>query len=175
MRRVEVVAYNPGWPQMFEDEARILRVALGIELVAIHHIGSTAIPGLCAKPIIDLLAEARDIDNIDSFNPVMEALGYIPKGEFGIPRRRFFIKGTEDERTHHLHIFQTGGSEVTRHLLFRDYLRTHPEDAAVYARLKQKLALIFPEDIESYISGKDSLIREMDRRAVAWQLSANTI
>jgi GrpB-like predicted nucleotidyltransferase (UPF0157 family) len=102
----------------------------------------------------------------------MMRLGYQPKGEFGIPGRRFFIKGNDSARTHHVHVFQTGDPEVERHLGFRDYMIAHPQEAQAYHRLKEELAQKFPEDIESYIEGKDGFIKEMNRKAKAWRESS---
>jgi GrpB-like predicted nucleotidyltransferase (UPF0157 family) len=146
-----------------------ITAVFGREVVAIHHIGSTAIPNICAKPIIDVLVEVQDIEKIDDFNEKMTHEGYQPKGEFGIPGRRFFIKGDDATRTHHLHVFQTGHPDVERHLAFRDYMIAHPEEAQVYSRLKEELAQRFPEDIEGYMAGKDDLIKETDRKARAWR------
>jgi len=169
IRQVEVVPYDPNWAESFQAEADEIRRILGQEVVAVHHIGSTAIPNLSAKPIVDLLVEVRDIEKIDAFNGKMSQLGYLPKGENGIPGRRFFIKGDEIHRTHHVHIFQTGHPDVERHLNFRDYLIAHPEDALAYGRLKQELARRFPTDIDSYVAGKDEFIKGIDRKAQAWK------
>ncbi len=94
--------------------------------------------------------------------------GYRPQGEFGIPGRRFFVKGSDAQRTHHVHAFQAGDTEIERHLNLREYMIAHPEEAQVYSRLKQELALEFPEDIEGYMEGKDGFIKEVDKRAGAW-------
>jgi GrpB-like predicted nucleotidyltransferase (UPF0157 family) len=168
VRKVEVVAYNPEWPTMFEKEAAILRGVLGKELVRIHHIGSTSVPGLSAKAIIDLLAEVRNIEKLDNLNEKMIASGYTPKGEYGIPGRRYFFRGSEEKHSYHLHAFQEGNPEIERHLLFRDFLRSHLQEASEYAYLKELLALKFPSDIEAYMQGKDALIKEIDRKARTW-------
>lgn len=168
-RRIEATSYKPEWPERFEEEARELASIFGDEIVATHHIGSTAIPGISAKPIIDILVEVRDIERIDDFNAEMVARGYVPKGEFGIPRRRFFIKGSETARTHHIHVFEVGNPESVRHLAFRDHLRTHAEAAQAYSRLKEELARRFPHDIDAYIAGKDGFVEEIERKALAWR------
>jgi len=168
-RHVQVVPPNPRWAALFQAEAAIITQALGQEVVAIHHIGSTAIPGISAKPIIDILVDVRDILRIDACNPAMLRLGYEPKGEYGIPGRRFFIKGGDEQRSHHVHVFQCGNPEIQRHLDFRDYLIAHPETAQEYSQLKQELARRFPTDIDAYMAGKDAFIREIDRRACAWR------
>lgn len=170
LRKVEVVAPDARWPALYQEEAAKLAPLLGEELVAIHHIGSTSIPGMPAKPIIDLLVEVRDIEAIDAYNDGMRRLGYQPKGENGIPLRRYFNKGGA-ERTHHVHVFQTGSDHVTRHVAFRDYLTSHPEDAKRYADLKIELARRFPSDINAYIEGKDALVKELEAKALNWQAS----
>jgi GrpB-like predicted nucleotidyltransferase (UPF0157 family) len=101
--RVVVTNYNPQWPGMFEAEVDIIRKVFGEELTAVHHIGSTSVPGLKAKPIIDIMLLVRNIEVVDKFNDKMIELGYEPMGEYGIPRRRFFRKGGHN-RTHHVHI-----------------------------------------------------------------------
>jgi GrpB-like predicted nucleotidyltransferase (UPF0157 family) len=171
-RRIEIVPYNSGWLRYFEEEAARLVAIFGQEIVAIHHIGSTAIPGIKAKPIVDMLVEVRDIEKIDTFNATMSRLGYLPRGEFGIAGRRYFIKGNEIHRTHHIHMYQTGHPDIARHLDFRDYLIAHPEDAQAYSRLKEDLARRYPTDAASYVAGKDGLVKELDRKAKAWRETA---
>lgn len=105
---------------MFKEEAAKLQTIFGNEIVDIHHIGSTSVPGLKAKPIIDIMPVVRDINTVDNYNIYMQEIGYEPKGENGIPKRRYFQKGGEN-RTHHVHIYQTGSYEIKRHLAFRDY------------------------------------------------------
>ena len=129
MRKIAVLPHNHNWSDMFKAEAEKITASLGEEVLEIHHIGSTAIPNISAKPIIDILVVVRDIDKIDKFNYEMIDQGYIPMGEFGISRRRFFIKGSDSNRTHHIHIFQTGDTQIERHLNFRDYLIARPAEA----------------------------------------------
>ena len=172
-RKIEVVPHNPTWAAMFQAEADQLATIFGAEALAIEHIGSSAIPGIKAKPIIDILVAARDIEQIDDFNEQMMALGYEPHGEFGIPGRRYFSTGhSAADRPRHVHVFQSDNPDVARHIDFRDYLRAHPEDAQAYSRLKETLAEKFPNDGESYTGGKSDFIREMDRRAAAWKANA---
>jgi GrpB-like predicted nucleotidyltransferase (UPF0157 family) len=168
MRRVEVVPHSPGWAAEFRAEADRLADRLGDEVVAVHHVGSTAIPGISAKPIIDLLLEAREVERLDGFHSEMAALGYEARGEFGIPGRRFFVKSAGPRRTHHIHAFATGDPELERHLAFRDYMISHPDEARAYGRLKESLAEEFPTDIEGYMVGKDAFIKETEKVALAW-------
>lgn len=158
--KVKVTDYNPEWPAMFQsEEARLKQVFLD-EVIMIHHIGSTSVPGIKAKPIIDIMPLVKDINVIDRLNSRLMELGYEPMGEFGIPGRRFFRRGG-DVRTHHVHVFQAGSIEIERHLAFRDYLRAHPEEAKKYGELKERLAKEFPNDIEGYIAGKDTFVKTL--------------
>src|SRR5690606_26743872 len=125
MRKVNVSPYDKQWPVLFENEAQEIKRILGEELLDIHHLRSTSVPGLAAKSIIDMLAVVRNIEAVEGFNAELRTIGYTGKGENGIAGRRYFQKGG-DERTHHLHIYQSGSPEIERHLVFRDYLRAHP-------------------------------------------------
>jgi GrpB-like predicted nucleotidyltransferase (UPF0157 family) len=167
-RHIVVVPYDTTWAELYTAEAEKLRAVFGSLLLEIHHIGSTSIPGLAAKPVIDILPLVTDIEQVDALNDDMAALGYIAKGEAGISGRRFFIKPSESERTHHVHTFQVGDPEGTRHLAFRAYLIAHPELIAEYAALKIKLAEQFPTDIYGYMDGKDSWIKAVEQKAVLW-------
>lgn len=167
MRKVEVVEHSNDWKKQFEEEAKLIRSIFTSEIVAIHHIGSTAVAGLAAKPIIDILAEVRDIEKVHTYNDRMITLGYVPKGENGLPGRRYFQKGG-DKRTHHVHIYEAGDDEIERHLVFRDYLREHPQAIKEYGTLKVELAKQYPYDISAYIDGKDSFVSEMEQKAIRW-------
>jgi GrpB-like predicted nucleotidyltransferase (UPF0157 family) len=138
---------------------------LGDLIIEIHHIGSTSIPNAAAKPIIDIMPVVTEIVKIDALDDQFSGIGYVPKGEYGIAGRRFFTKDTAGERSHHLHIFHAGNPEINRHLAFRDYLRSHPDELAHYCKLKIGLAERYPYDINSYMDGKDAFIKEIDRRA----------
>ncbi len=160
--------HSSRWAGEFRAEAERLTAALGDEVVAVHHVGSTAIPGISAKPIIDILLEVREVERLDDLGSEMSGLGYEARGEFGLPGRRFFVKHAGERRTHHIHAYKTGNPELERHLAFRDYMISHPEDAEAYGRLKEELARRFSTDIEGYMDGKDAFIKEMERRALAW-------
>jgi len=168
-RQIQVVPYDPMWPARFRAEALRLRSLLGDNAVAFHHIGSTAIPEIMSKPIIDILVEVRDLAGVDALDEKMKRHGYLPKGEFGIPGRRYFRKGTDTQHTHHVHIFQTGDPHIERHIIFRDYLRAHPDEAQAYSRLKEELARKFPEDAEGYMDGKEGFIQEIEKKAKIWK------
>jgi GrpB-like predicted nucleotidyltransferase (UPF0157 family) len=109
----------------------------------------------------------RDICTVDAYNPVMQALGYRPMGEFGIAQRRYFPKGG-NHRTHHVHVFAAGNPAATRHLAFRDYLTAFPEKARAYSELKHGLAAGYPTDIGAYVAGKEALVSQLATEASAW-------
>jgi len=170
MKKVCVVDYKPSWLSNFEAEQKTLQHTFLDQAISINHIGSTSIPNLAAKPVIDILIEAKDINNVDELNNTLEALGYQAKGEFGMPGRRFFIKNdASGERSYQIHVFETGNKELHRHLTFRDYMRAHPEEAVVYGNLKKELAKEFPHDIHAYCCGKDAYIKGIDKKAAEWQ------
>lgn len=160
-RIIEVVPYNPEWPQMFEAEAALIKKALGDNCIAIHHIGSTSIPGLNAKPIIDILPVVIDILKVKA--KPMEALGYQAKGEYGMAFRRYFQK-EGDIRTHQVHVFEKCDPEIDRYLKFRDWMRSNPDDAKAYEALKSELAAKFPNDILSYCNGNDTFVASIDKK-----------
>lgn len=172
-REVKVVSYDGEWPKLYQIEVTRLQNVLGHEIVSAHHIGSTAIPGMSAKPIIDILLEVRGISKVDEYNDDMMKLGYRPRGELGIPGRRYFSRVEPVEvRTHHIHAYQSGNKSIERHLAFRDYMVVHPKDAREYAQLKMDLAKKFPLDIDGYIKGKESYVDDMEKRAIGWYRSS---
>lgn len=166
-RTMEVVPYNPDWIKEFEAEKSKINAIMEKEIIAIHHIGSTSIPGIYAKPVIDLLIAIKDINAIDKYDSQMKALGYLPKGENGIEGRRFYLKG-EYDRTHHVHVFQVNSSEIERHLIFRDYMIAHPQEAKAYEELKRGLAEKYRYDNEGYCTGKNDFIQDIDQKAELW-------
>jgi len=168
--KVEVHPPNPAWKTEFESEAQQVKQALGDNVVTIHHIGSTSIPYIYAKPIIDLLVEVQAIADVDRHNDNMIKLGYEVMGEYGIPGRRYFRKETASgTRTHHVHVFEVASPEVKRHLAFRDFMIAHPEYAQQYSELKRQLAAQHHDDIDSYMHGKHEFIQEMERQALEWK------
>lgn len=161
-RIVEVVPYNSAWEQKFEDEAKKIKKIFEEIFVDIYHIGSTAVPRVKAKPIIDILVEVKDINKVDSYNKQMEELSYVALGEYGIPKRRFFQKGGNN-RTHHVHIFEQASPQIKRYIDFRDYLISNLKVAREYSLLKEKLAEKYRYDIDKYQEGKESFIKKIDK------------
>jgi GrpB-like predicted nucleotidyltransferase (UPF0157 family) len=157
-----IVDYDPAWSVMFEQERSILDTALGSFLVTCEHVGSTAVPGLAAKPIIDLLVGVRSLAEAESHCiEALEALGYthIPDYKSWLADELFFRKGIPGPWTHHIHMMQPSSPLWECRLLFRDYLRTHWEAADAYANLKRSLAIECGDNIAA---GKDRLHRRND-------------
>lgn len=165
--KIEIVSYNPDWSNLFEDEKKALHRILGSVAENIHHIGSTAVYDLAAKPVIDIMIEVNALDALDAHEDQIIALNYEAKGEFGIDGRRYYRKGG-DNRTHQIHAFKKGDSNILRHLAFRDYLRHHTSVRAQYANLKTRVALSCNNDIDRYCSGKDQFIRFHEMKALDW-------
>jgi GrpB-like predicted nucleotidyltransferase (UPF0157 family) len=165
MRVVEILEYDGSWPALFEAECAVLRGVLGDVAVAIHHIGSTAVPGLAAKPVIDILVEVGNLDLLDALNDRMLSIGYEAKGEYGIPGRRYFPKGG-DCRTHHLHAFASGDFGLHRHLAVRDYLCCHADVAVEYAQVKRAAAAKCGNDLEKYCDAKDAYVKRLESVAL---------
>ena len=158
-----IAPYDPQWPILFEQEKHLLIEALNKWPLIIEHIGSTAVPGLAAKPIIDIMI---GIESLEMANPEFIAalahLGYeyVPEYEKEIPDRRYFRKNSQEGvRTHQIHVAQQASEFWHRHLTFRDYLRTHPEAAQEYAELKQHLATMYT-DTQEYAQAKSDFIQK---------------
>lgn len=166
MRTVVIVPYDDKWPEMFEIESLLIKTLLGAVAVSVHHIGSTSVPGLSAKPIIDILVEVTDINELDAYNLAMVSAGYIPRGENGIPGRRYFIKGG-GQRSHQVHAFAIGDLQVLRHLIFRDYLRKNRDIAGEYAEIKHSAALLSQNDVHRYSALKADFIAHHLRLALS--------
>jgi GrpB-like predicted nucleotidyltransferase (UPF0157 family) len=160
--------YSPDWPAAFNQEAERLQPLLGDELVVVHHIGSTSVPGLAAKPIIDMLPLVRDIARVDALTPALQAAGYKAWGEYGLPGRRYFTRDRDAYRTHNIHVYQADDPAIDRHLAFRDYLRSHDEARREYEALKRQVYALHPADISAYNDGKDAWIKQVERAALEW-------
>lgn len=167
MRKVEVQEFKEIWRELFLLEARKIEHVFGENMIEIHHIGSTAVDGLKAKPVIDILPVVDDLAYVDHQNVQMESLGYEVMGEHGLPGRRFFRKGG-DQRSHHVHLYEKGHPDIDRHLAFRDYLSEHEEDRLRYSEKKAELAERFRYEMEAYIEGKNPLVEEIEAKALEW-------
>ena len=169
---INVVPYRTEWPTLFQTEKKLLEDIISPEnLVTILHIGSTSVPGLFAKPIIDILIIVKDIEALDLDDEHFINLGYLPKGEFGIKGRRYYPKGG-DKRTHHIHAFQYDNLyDIERHILVRDYLRSHETKRQAYAAIKIEGAALNPADIDGYGDHKDAFVKQLEKDALIWYLS----
>jgi GrpB-like predicted nucleotidyltransferase (UPF0157 family) len=167
---VELVPHRPEWAEMARSESVRLKEALGDMLLAVHHIGSTAIPGIMAKPIVDLIPQVRDIDELNAAMPRLEALGYECLGEFGLPGRRYchLTDPITGKRKFQLHGYARGAGGMPRHLAFRDYLRAHPAIAKQYEAEKIRAAALHPDDVMAYNEAKNDWIKRAEREALAW-------
>jgi len=172
---IVVSDYDPNWPALFAQERTRIAQALGAFASAIEHVGSTAVPGLPSKPIIDLLVGVRSLDEAGQrcIKP-LEALGYIYMPDYAswIPGELFFRKGPPGPWTHHLHMMEPSHPRWEARLVFRDYLRAHREAARAYADIKRALAASSKDDIEAYRTGKDAFVQENMAKARAWRAAA---
>jgi GrpB-like predicted nucleotidyltransferase (UPF0157 family) len=156
---------------MTREEIARISPAFGKNLVAIHHVGSTAIPGICAKPILDLMPEVAALADLDTARPALENLGYRWWGEYGIPGRRYCTldESSNGRRLVQLHCFQAGHAEIERHLAFRDYLRAHSDEALAYDREKRRCRDLHPDDSHAYTDAKAAWINSLLPQALAYQ------
>jgi GrpB-like predicted nucleotidyltransferase (UPF0157 family) len=173
-RVIEVVDYDPVWIAAFEKEAAILNAVFVQRVIEVHHIGSTAVPGLDAKPIIDILVVLDHTDDINSFDRAMEDVGYRVRGECldapipGTPGRFYFTKETNGVRSHHVHVCAKDHWEIFDKLAFRDYLRAHSNKAAAYGELKRRIAAQCRFDNVGYMHAKDGFVKSTLLEARRW-------
>ncbi len=155
---IEIVEYNAEWPRIFQREAMAILAACRPLITEVHHIGSTSMPGLAAKPILDILPVAAGPAEALEAVSRMTALGYRYRGENGIAGRFYFDRVVEGRTVMHVHMFPAGHPEVQRHLVFRDHLRFNPDVAREYDRLKRELAIRYREDRRTYTDSKAAFI-----------------
>ena len=166
-REYAVGPYDPGWPARYEAEAERLRKAIGDALVRVEHVGSTAVPGLAAKPVIDIQMSFRSMAPRSAYVEPLARLGYRWGLDPWSDEHEFFSRDDDGSRAFHIHVCPEGSEWERRHLMFRDWLRDHPEDAAAYERLKRALAEQHPRDVYGYTDAKTSFVREVEARATA--------
>jgi GrpB-like predicted nucleotidyltransferase (UPF0157 family) len=166
---VELVEHDPRWAATAVAEGRRLMAALGSALVGVHHIGSTSVPGLAAKPIVDLLGVAASLEALDARRSRIEALGYQWRGEFGLPGRRYctWDAPLSGRRSIQLHCYREGSAEIERHLAFRDALRADPGLAAAYATEKHRCRALHPASSQAYGLCKSGWIARAEAEALA--------
>jgi GrpB-like predicted nucleotidyltransferase (UPF0157 family) len=165
-RPIVVVDYDPEWPILFEQEKERLIAAVESHILVVEHIGSTSVPGLAAKPVIDIGVGIQRLAGAELMMPSIEGLGYVyePALEQLLPKRRFFWKGTTTVHTYHLHLAEAENPVLVRPLQFRDYLRKHRDAAVEYGALKKELAIHCGQDMEAYVTGKTEFIENVMRQ-----------
>jgi GrpB-like predicted nucleotidyltransferase (UPF0157 family) len=165
MNRIEVVPYDPGWPAAFEQEALRLRTALGTLALRVDHNGSTSIPGLAAKPVIDIQVSVAALQPLAEYGERLESIGYVHEPHEDDSFCPFFHRPRRWPHSHHVHVVESGGLEERRTLAFRDYLRDHVEAAREYERLKlsltEELGTNSPESREAYARSKTTFIEKI--------------
>jgi putative glutamine amidotransferase len=159
--------YDPAWPKRFEAEATRIRKALGEVALRIEHVGSTSVPGLAAKPVVDIQVSVGSLVPRAPFAEPLVALGYWHGIDLTIPEREYFKLDVDGRRQFHVHICEAGGEWEREHLVFRDWLREHPDDANAYADLKRGLVAEHPNDRFGYTEAKGEFIRSVVERALA--------
>ncbi len=165
---VKVVEYSPNWPKDFEAEKQRLIDAFGDKILTIEHIGSTSVPGLAAKPIIDMIAAVKSFDDLPEFVNRLQKLGYEYMPERMFNNRKFFPKGSQENRTHHLSLVLLGDPEQwIKPIAFRDYLRIHETERDEYANLKTTLANRYANDRATYTQLKDDFFRLIFGKALS--------
>lgn len=164
--KVRLTDYTEDWPRMFRTEAEFLKAVFEDLIIKCEHFGSTSVKGMKAKPVIDMMCIVKNIELVDLFNNQMNSFGYDVAGEWGIPGRRLFRKGG-DNRTHHIHFYQFDNPEIDRHLIFRDYLRYHPNEVAKYSSFKEELAQRYDTTSE-YSPAKKKFVSKIEHKALRW-------
>lgn len=167
--RVELLPHDPRWAAEAAAEGKALASAIGATLLAVHHVGSTAVPGISAKPVLDLMPVVASLVDLDKRRGALEGLGYEWWGELGLPGRRYCTKSdaASGRRLVQLHGYEDGSAEITRHIAFRDYLRERPEIAAAYDREKRRCQKLHPDDSHAYGDCKGECIGKIEAAALA--------
>lgn len=163
---VALEPHSSEWERIAQQTIRVLREILQDAAVDIQHIGSTAIRGICAKPIIDIVIGTADFDAVSAKNAALAENGFIFRGQ-DLPEQYLYVCGENEIRTHHIHVVQYGSVAWNNYINLRDYLNTHPDDAKAYSDWKQSLAKQFPNDRETYTAMKSGMIQEILSKAGA--------
>ena len=174
-RPFEVVEYDPNWTVEFEIRRQKLEKILGDQVIATHHIGSTAIPGMTAKPQIDILVVVKDLNSIKGKYDEMSAEGFEPRGDYtGIGEEYFTEDDREGMRLASIHVLPQGHGEIEEQLNFRDYLIENENDRILYAATKRKLFATHKDDYPAYGKGKEDVIMAIRQRANQWASHTST-
>jgi GrpB-like predicted nucleotidyltransferase (UPF0157 family) len=170
---VRIVGHDPTWAARADAELRRIAASLGEVAVRLEHVGSTAVPGLAAKPILDLQLSVDAIEPRERYVEPLERLGYLFVPAPGSPDFHLCAKPPGRPRTHHLHVCRSGSDHELRHVAVRDFLRAHADEAARYAALKREVVARHPQDRLAYIEAKDPYVMALEARAVAWAATSS--
>lgn len=162
---VELDNFSLEWAKDYEKEKELLREVLGDRAIEIHHVGSTSIKGLKAKPVIDILVAIEDLNMIEEIEELLNEYDYSNRGHQGVEDRYFFAKGPEEARTHYIHFVEPKNNTYYNLVLFKKYLIEHEEYIKKYCDLKQELAKKYPDERKKYTAGKSEFITEVVRLA----------
>jgi GrpB-like predicted nucleotidyltransferase (UPF0157 family) len=159
MRRIKVLPADPGWPVEFEKIAAMIYGYIGDQIIGIEHVGSTAVPGLAAKPVIDLDVVIEDMSRLPAIIKHLDLAGFDYEGNLGVEGREAFRRRFKDGfMTYHMYVCPKDGKGYLEHIAFRDYLRSHPDEASEYEHIKKDLAIRYPDDIDRYLNGKRNFV-----------------
>ncbi len=162
---VELEEYNSNWKKEYEKEEKLLKDVLGNRIIEIHHIGSTSIEGLQAKPIIDILIVINNLDEIAEIEEILKPYNYENRGQQGVSDRFFFAKGPEDARSHYIHFVEPNSNTYYNQIYFKRYLIDHPKYIKKYCDLKQELAKKYADERPKYTQGKNEFITDVINKA----------
>jgi GrpB-like predicted nucleotidyltransferase (UPF0157 family) len=168
---VRIIDSDPAWAEEAAREIARIESALGVLAARVEHVGSTSVPGLAAKPIVDLQVSVTALEPRERFVAPLEGLGYMFVPDPAMPDYHFFARPHTRPHTHHVHVCDAGSDQELRHLVLRDYLRAHPGEVEGYAALKREVAGRHPEDRLAYVAGKERYVLELEARALRWHRS----
>jgi len=156
---IRLVAYDARWPGLFAAERQRIQDACGLLALRLEHVGGTAIPGMCTKPVLDIVAGHPSAVSVEDCVAALQRAGYEPRGDRGVPGRQFLCRG--QPRAYHVHLVEAGGPLWREYLAFRNYLRAHPNAARQFAEVKRALAALFPRDREGYVNAKSTHVQDI--------------
>ena len=162
---VKLENHNPNWEKEYKKEEKLLKKLLKDEIIEIHHVGSTSIKGLMAKPIIDILIVIKSLNNIEKIDKILSLYNYHNRGNQGIEDRIFFAKGSDDARTHYIHFTEPNSNTYYDLMYFKKYLEEHPNYLKEYCNLKKELAEKYSLDRKKYTEGKSDFIKNIIKLA----------
>jgi len=166
-RNYSIIPYSPHWARQFKGESKVISGIFANDLVAIEHVGSTSVPDMAGKPLIDILVAVKDIAQVEARIEAMEKAGFTAYGDYLQKKSYLFTREIAGEKLVHVHVFEQGHPHIQEMLSIRDYLREHPEEAKAYSKLKYELKRRYPNDYGAYRREKDAYMEELKQRATA--------